>query len=91
MGKLRDIQYNCKQATYLIEKRMLDKITFREAIELRIHLAGCSVCKLFDKQSHLINKMVRQLFKPANVAGIKLDDTYKQQLHDRIEEEINKN
>jgi hypothetical protein len=90
MSELKKIQYNCRKATFLIEKRMIDKITFREAIELRIHLAGCSVCKLFDQQSQLINKMVRQLLAPANAAGIKLDDTYKQQLHDRIEEEINK-
>lgn len=90
MSELKKIQYNCRKATFLIEKRMIDKITFRETIELRIHLAGCSVCKLFDQQSQLINKMVRQLFTPANAADIKLDDTYKQQLHDRIEEEINK-
>jgi hypothetical protein len=90
MSELKKIQYNCRKATFLIEKRMIDKITFREAIELRIHLAGCSVCKLFDQQSQLINKMVRQLLMPTNATGIKLDDTYKQQLHDRIEEEINK-
>jgi hypothetical protein len=91
MNELKKIQYNCRKATFLIEKRMIGKITFREAIELRIHLAGCSVCRLFEKQSVLINKMVQQLFAPINSTVVTLDDNYKKELHNRIEEEINKN
>jgi len=90
MNKLKKIQYNCKQATFLIEKRQLTKLTFREAIELRIHLAGCSVCRLFDQQSHIINALVKQLLKDADKHEIRLDDQYKQQLHTRIEDELNK-
>jgi hypothetical protein len=91
MNELKKIQYNCRKATFLIEKRMIGKITFREAIELRIHLAGCSVCRLFEKQSLLINKMVQQLFAPINTTEVRLDDSYKKELHNRIEEAINKN
>lgn len=90
MSKLREIQYNCKKATYLIEKRMLDKITFRENIELRIHLAGCSVCRLFDQQSQIINKLTRQLFHDRS-KNITLDDEYKNQLHQQIEKELQEN
>ncbi len=90
MSKLREIQYNCKKATYLIEKRMLDKITFREKIELRIHLAGCSVCRLFDQQSQIINKLTRQLFHDRS-KNITLDDEYKNQLHQQIEKELQEN
>jgi hypothetical protein len=88
MSELRKIQYNCKKATFLIEKRMLSKITFREKIELRIHLAGCSVCKVFDRQSKMINTMVRQFFTAP--ASITLDENYKKELHERIEDELNK-
>ena len=91
MNELKKIQYNCKKATFLIEKRMLSKITFREKIELRIHLAGCSVCRVFDQQSQMINTMVRQLFDNADKSAIKLDDKYKKDLHNRIEDELNKN
>ncbi len=90
MNQLKKIQYNCKQATFLIEKRQLSKLTFREVIELRIHLAGCSVCKLYDKQSQMITAMVKQLFDHSNKNEIKLDDSYKKELHDLIEDEINK-
>jgi hypothetical protein len=91
MGYIRDIQYNCKQATFLIEKRMIRRLTFRETIELRIHLAGCSVCVLYDKQSRAINQLVKRLLNPDKSLGIRLDDTFKHDLQDRIEKELKQN
>jgi hypothetical protein len=91
MSYLKRIIYNCKQATLLIEKKELGKLSFREAIELRIHLHGCSFCRLYKKQSHVINKMVQELFKSSMQDSVKLDDTFKQNLRERIEEELNKN
>jgi hypothetical protein len=91
MGPLKKIVYNCKQATFLIEKKLISKLTFRETIELRIHLYGCSVCRVFDKQSQMINTMVQQLFRSSDNPSIRLDDNFKQELQHRIEEELNKN
>jgi hypothetical protein len=91
MGSLKKIIYNCKRATFLIEKKLIEGLTLRENLELHIHLYGCSVCRVFDKQSALINKMVQQLFKSSNDDKIHLDDTFKQELQHRIEEELNKN
>ena len=91
MGPLKKIQYNCRKATFLIEKKMTDKITFREHIELRIHLMGCSVCRLYQEQSGKINQMVQQLFHGASHMDTKLDDNFKKDLQERIEEELNKN
>jgi ribosomal protein S3AE len=91
MGPLKKIIYNCKQATFLIEKRMVGRITFRESIELRIHLMGCSVCKLYNKQTHKIHEMVHQLFHSSMNREVKLDDSFKKGLQERIEEELNKN
>ena len=74
MGAIKKIRYNCHKATLLIEKKLIDKITFGEEIGLRIHLVGCSVCRIFGKQSHMINKMVQQLFHSANNSDLHLDD-----------------
>ncbi|MCC8424444.1 hypothetical protein [Mucilaginibacter sp. UR6-11] len=90
MGPIKKIQYNCKQATFLIEKKLIDKLTLREKIELHIHLAGCSVCRVFDKQSQLINKMVQQFLKSSNNSDVHLNAGFKQDLQQRIEEELNK-
>jgi len=91
MGYLKKIQYNCKHATFLIEKKMVGRLSFREIIELRIHLMGCSVCVLFSKQSRVINEMVQQLFKSSMPGEIRLDDSFKKELQERIEAELNKN
>ena len=91
MGPLKKIQYNCEKATFLIEKKLISKITFREQIQLRIHLLGCSVCRIYQKQTGKINEMVRQLFHNAENADIHLDENFKKDLQDRIEEELNKN
>jgi hypothetical protein len=91
MGPIKKIIYNCKRATFLIEKKLVDGLTLREKLELRIHLYGCSVCRVFDKQSAIINKMVQQLFRSSNNADVHLDDTFKQELQQRIDVELNKN
>lgn len=90
MGPLKKIQYNCEKATFLIEKKLISRITFREQIELRIHLMGCSVCRIYQTQAGKINEMVHQLFRHPS-KDVRLDDTFKKDLQDRIEEELDKN
>jgi len=90
MSYLKKIIYNCKQATYLIEKKSITRLSFREAIELRIHLYGCSFCRLFSKQSQVINNMVKELFRSATQRNTKLDDIFKKELQEKIEEQLNK-
>ena len=90
MDPLKKIIYNCKQATFLIEKKMIGRISFREHIELRIHLFGCSVCTLYGKQSRMIHEMVQQLFRSSQREQARLDDEFKKELQDRIEAELNK-
>jgi len=52
---------------------------------------GCSVCRIYGKQSRIINDMVRQLFKSSMPGEAKLDDSFKKELQERIEIELNKN
>lgn len=87
MNKFKKIQYNCHKATFLIEKRSMKKLTFFEQVELRIHLAGCSVCRTYQHQSVLIGKIVHQLVY-GRAEQHKLDDKDKQQLENRIETEL---
>lgn len=91
MSQLKKIMYNCKQATFLIEKKSVSRLSFREVIELRIHLYGCSFCRLYSEQSAVINQMVKELFRSTLQSGTRLDDDFKKELQQRIEEELNKN
>ena len=91
MSYLKKIIYNCKQATFLIDKKATSRLSLREMIELRIHLYGCSFCRIYKKQSRMINEMVQELFRSSMQADRKLDDNFKKELQVRIEEELNKN
>ena len=91
METLKKIQNNCHKATFLIEKRLIGRITLREKIELWIHLLGCGICRTYQKQTIKISQMVRQLFSDSANAEKHLDDTFKKYLQDRIENELDKN
>lgn len=88
MGPIKKIQYDCRHATHLIEKRQLTPLTIRERIELYIHLSGCSVCRLFQRQSRWITRMVRDHFHSAERGVNKLDEEYKRQLQKKINERL---
>ncbi len=90
MGVIKKMQYNCRHATYLIEKRQLKPLNIKERIFLVIHLSGCSVCRLFQRQSRMINRMVRGLFHPSRVQDRKLDEDFKREMQERINERLNK-
>jgi len=90
MNGLKKIQYNCRKATFLIEKKQSEPISLREKLELKIHLAGCSVCRIFEQQSILINKMVKDLFEHEEVHDLKLDEGFKKDLQEMINEKMDK-
>jgi len=90
MGYLKKVQYNCKKATFLLDKKMTDRISIRDHVELYIHLLGCSVCKLYGKQTRIISEMVRQLLHITEPVKTELDDNFKKELQERIESELNK-
>ncbi|WP_426330127.1 hypothetical protein [Pedobacter sp. R-06] len=88
--ELRKIAYNCKKATFLIEKQQIAKITLREQMELKIHLAGCAICVTFMHQSAVINQMARKIFNPGS-GILKLDKGFKKELQQRIDERLDEN
>ncbi|QHS54910.1 hypothetical protein GWR56_04865 [Mucilaginibacter sp. 14171R-50] len=90
MNKLTKILYNCRKATFMIEKRMEQPLSLQENFELRLHLITCGVCRLYIKQSRKIDIMVKQLLKGPPPANIRLDDNFKRELKLRIDNELNK-
>ena len=90
MNNIRKIQYNCRHATYLIEKKQHTPLTIKERVHLLIHLSGCSVCRLFQQQSRMISRVARQLFQRSAGETHSLDDGFKQQMQERINEKLRK-
>jgi hypothetical protein len=89
MGPIKKIQYNCRHATYLIEKRQEKPLTVKERVHLYIHLMGCSVCRLFEKQSRAINRGLQSLFQRSAEQTHTLDDAAKRAMQEKINERLN--
>jgi hypothetical protein len=89
-AELKRIAYNCRKATFLIEKQQIGKITLREKLELRLHLTGCAICVTFMRQSALINQMAKKLVNGDSNA-LKLDEGFKEQLQKQINNHLDQN
>lgn len=87
--EINQIAYNCHKATFLIEKKQVGRLTLREKPELKIHLAGCSVCRIFEKQSITINRVVKNLFNNPQYSEPPLDEDFKKVLQEQIKQKLN--
>jgi hypothetical protein len=88
MGWYKKISNNCKKATFLIDKKNLEGINPLQHIELRIHLMGCSFCRLYNKQSEIINHLVWQ-FRQNNLPE-ELNEEFKKTLEENIALQLKK-
>ncbi|GAB4123637.1 MAG: hypothetical protein OHK0045_03430 [Raineya sp.] len=82
-GLLHTLILTCKEATLLIEKREAGKISFVERIRLKAHLLMCEACRLYEKQSKIIEKVLRKVSSKKNKE--KLDEAVKQKIIEKIQ------
>lgn len=90
MGNIKKIETNCEKATYIIEKRKLTVISPREDIELKIHLSGCEACRIFQRQSNLIDQVALTIFNRPINEELTLNEQYKKDLQARIDNKLGK-
>jgi hypothetical protein len=89
MSMLKDIAYNCRQATYLAEKKQFDGLTLKEHLQLKYHLTGCSVCRLYQKQSALITQALQKSYTDISFPNLSLEPSFKKQLQMQIDHVLN--
>jgi len=87
--EIKKIVYDCEKATFLIEKQLIGTITIDEKLQLQLHLKGCEVCTIYQKQSALINQYVKNLMSPEH-NELKLDDGFKEELQKSIDKQLDK-
>lgn len=91
MRKERKIANNCEKATFMIEKKKSGTISFTENLELKIHLAGCEMCRIYQRQSKVIDKVAFTIFNKSTDRELnKLEDHFKKELQETIKEKLNK-
>ena len=89
-GWYNKISNNCKKATFLIDKKNLEGISFLQHMELQVHLVGCSICRLYQKQSQAIDKMVDNIYHTNTSTEFALDERFKEFLDRTILKELKK-
>lgn len=58
---------SCKKATELMEQKELMPLSFSQRMQLQFHVAMCSGCKNYRKQTALINKLLNNTFNASSV------------------------
>lgn len=77
---------SCQKATFLIEKGNGKPLSFMDKLQLSMHLKMCSKCADYQKQSVLIEKLLKSNHKNnSNLSNFKLSDTSKLRIQRAID------
>jgi hypothetical protein len=54
---------SCEKTSYLIEKRELSKLSWKEKFSMRFHLLWCRLCQKYASDSKILGKILKSLHK----------------------------
>lgn len=66
MKFLQKIMISCKRATFLTEKKQVVGLSIFERWQLASHMTICKGCKHYERQSFLINDLVKNFVNNAS-------------------------
>jgi len=55
------VMLSCEEATYLITKSEFEKMSCLKRAQLKMHLAGCELCRRFKVQNEIIDRSLKKL------------------------------
>ena len=92
MALKEKILLNCEGATALVEKQCEKKLSFTERIGLWIHMAYCGFCKLFYKQSKILDDSAKAYADrvSSEQKTYKLNPEFKVKLNEAFDTELKK-
>lgn len=76
---------SCSKVTLLIEKSKIDTLSFKEILNLKIHLAMCSACSNYNKLSKQLDLLFENL-DLTNIKEIRLSKEKKEEILKVIQE-----
>jgi len=79
----------CTQATFLIEKRMHAALTFRERIQLLMHLFLCKWCIIYNKKATFLHRAIQHNIEKIETGSPRLLID-KEELRKKIEKKLSK-
>ncbi len=67
MQKLTDkLMLSCKKASELVDKKSVTGLSIKENIMLRMHTAMCDICKAYQKQSKILDRLLMKHLQKTN-------------------------
>jgi hypothetical protein len=54
------LMINCKEATYLVDKKFETRIGLNQQVKLKFHLILCKVCATYQNQSLVLNNSFKK-------------------------------
>lgn len=61
---------SCKKASELIDKRLVSDLSFKEKINLSLHIAMCGMCSVYNKQSNSIDEAIKNRLKEVKPSSL---------------------
>jgi predicted anti-sigma-YlaC factor YlaD len=62
MNLMNKMMLSCVKATELMELKEVVPLSIKKKIQLRMHVAMCSGCRNYMKQTKLINQLLNKIF-----------------------------
>ena len=63
---------SCKRATALIEKRIVEGLSTKEHIQLKMHNNMCDACRTYEKESLIMDSAVKKYAEGHHHQDLKL-------------------
>jgi len=57
------LMISCEKATFLMEKKKLIRLSWMERIQLRLHKSMCTACRMYGKQSRVLDHLLKKYFQ----------------------------
>ena len=57
MDMMSKLMLSCEAVSQLLEKKLRQKLTYQERVQLFFHTAMCDACKAYQKQSLLLEEL----------------------------------
>lgn len=82
------LNLSCKKATEMVEQDKIVSLSFVDKVKLKIHLSVCKACKIYEKQSKLIDNFFTAT-KHSDLSNIEIEEN--PELKETIIKKINEN
>ena len=89
MSWLNKIVLTCQEATLLMVKKQENAATLKEKIQMHLHLLFCAICRLFFKQTNMLDKHFHDISSNDELLPeVKMDEQKKAELQNKLSESL---